>query len=77
MRREHISAAELVQEFDISEEAIEALLQSLVEKGYLARVPGTPPPRYKVALGRRRVRQVPIRHLVCSGGQGRGRRVSC
>jgi hypothetical protein len=28
MRRGHISAAELVQEFDISEEAIEALLQS-------------------------------------------------
>jgi predicted HTH transcriptional regulator len=59
MRRGQVSAAELVQEFDISEKAVEPLLQSLVEKGYLARVPEMTPPRYKVALGRRRARQIP------------------
>lgn len=59
MRRGQVSAAELVQELKSPEEAIEALLQSLVEKGYLARVPETTPLRYKVALGRRRTRQIP------------------
>jgi len=59
MRRGEVSAVELVGELERTEKEIDTLLQSLVQKGFLVRIPDTDPPRYKAALGRRRTRQIP------------------
>ena len=59
IRRGQATAHELAQEMEGSENALESMLQSLVDKGYLATVPGTTPPRYRPVLGRRRARELP------------------
>jgi predicted HTH transcriptional regulator len=59
VRRGSVSATELAPELQISAEAIGAMLETLVEKGYLERVSETTPARYKAALARKRARQLP------------------
>ncbi len=59
IRRGPVSAGELSQELEVPAEAIEAVLQSLAEKGFLARVPDTTPPRYQAVLRRKRSRRLP------------------
>ena len=59
IRRGPVSAGELSRELEVPAEAIEALFQSLTEKGLLARVSDTTPPRYQAVLRRKRSRRLP------------------
>ena len=58
IRRGQASAAELSLELNRSQDIIEAILQGLASKGYLAQVPGSDPPSYKAVMQRKRVRPI-------------------
>jgi predicted transcriptional regulator len=59
IRRGPTTARELVEDIGSPEDAVESMLCSLADKGYLTALSGSAPTRYKAVLGQRRARTLP------------------
>lgn len=59
LRRGEASVGDLAKEANCSPEALKALLQRLMDKGYVTAETGTDPPRYKAVTRPKRARRLP------------------